>query len=62
MRGNSSWLKNLGEQILALTSIDKQRLCESMVDGKIPVSLEREANGVEHWDADPAINFNINIL
>ena len=33
-----------------------------MVDGKIPVSLEREGNGVEHLDIYPNITFIINIL
>jgi hypothetical protein len=33
-----------------------------MIDGKIGVSLEREENGIEHWDIYPKFSLNINIL
>jgi hypothetical protein len=48
--------------IMALPSADRQRLVESMIDGKIVVSLEREENGVEHWDGYPIFSLNINFL
>ena len=62
IRGNQGWLKDIGEQILALSPTDKQRLVESMIDGKIIVSLAVEENGVEHWDVDPKFVLNLAML
>jgi hypothetical protein len=62
IRGNRDWAKTISEQILNLSSSDKQRLVEATVCDRIPVSLAVEENGAEHWDIDPIISFNINIL
>ncbi|TRZ51881.1 recombinase family protein [bacterium] len=61
VKGNTGWLKSLTEQILNLSFTDKQRLIESMLDGKIEVSLETD-NGVDHWDINPKFTFNLSIL
>jgi hypothetical protein len=62
IRGNRDWAKEIGERILNLSSTNRQRLVESMIDGKIGVSLESEENGVEHWGINPIFSFNIKIL
>ena len=62
VQGNRDWAKNIRQQIIALSSTDKPKLIEGMVHGKIPVSLEREENGVEHWDIYLQFTFNINVL
>ncbi len=62
IQGNRDWAKNIGEQILNLSSGHKQRLVESMISDRIAVSLEVKENGVEHWDIDHNFTFNINML
>lgn len=62
MQGNRDWPKNLGEQILSLSSTDKQHLVESMISDRIPVILEREENGGEHWAINHKLACNIIIL